>query len=279
MKRFFDVVSLENNEIKKVRIDNRDSQSVFPVPLIGQVYYDTTLNRLRCYNGTRWEDADAKNAMEFLNGDGLIDYINESGVIRTINNNRLTNSTFHLGSTLITLGELTSHVEGLTLSVSTIDGTLNNTFYFGDKGAILTSNLKETENIELQVKNFENNALANIRTKNTITKKVEAEEEQRASVFYNKDINKWQLTYINSSGEIFTNTIARTFTTHFGNGMSNEFTIHHNLNTKNLAITVREAKTEGEVVLADVILLNDNSVKISTSIIPALNEFAITIVG
>ena len=77
-----DDVSLSNNEIKDVVIDNQSFAPVTPNP--GQIYYDTSNNNTYIYNGTAWEDinndeVDLDDAYD-NDADKQIDVDNASGL-------------------------------------------------------------------------------------------------------------------------------------------------------------------------------------------------------
>lgn len=68
------------------------------------------------------------------------------------------------------------------------------------------------------------------------------------------------------------------YTANIGNGSATEFTLTHNLNTKDIAVGIEEVAT-GEMVFADVQKINTNSLKVLFATAPAANQFRATIVG
>ena len=52
MSKFYTYIDLKKNELRKARVENLASAPAAPVE--GQIYYDTTLQKLGFYNGTGW---------------------------------------------------------------------------------------------------------------------------------------------------------------------------------------------------------------------------------
>jgi len=63
-----------------------------------------------------------------------------------------------------------------------------------------------------------------------------------------------------------------------GNGVATEFTVNHNLNTKDLAINIEEVAT-GETVLTDIQKVDVNNIKVLFAVAPTSNQFRVTVVG
>jgi hypothetical protein len=124
------------NQIINVVVHNEAELSLISNPREGQIAYSTSNHRLYYYNGTRWEGADAIDALENLNGDTLIDYINDPETIQTINNDRLTNSTITLGTTTVALGGSSNDIAGATINSITLS---RNTSGYSISGGLTTS--------------------------------------------------------------------------------------------------------------------------------------------
>jgi len=107
--------NFNRNQIINAVVDNR-LRSTIPEPREGQIAYDTDSKRVYYWNGDVWEGSDAINAMDKLDGSGLVDYINGVSTTTTINNNRLTHNNITLGTTNIALGGTKTNLEGLTIN-------------------------------------------------------------------------------------------------------------------------------------------------------------------
>ena len=68
------------------------------------------------------------------------------------------------------------------------------------------------------------------------------------------------------------------YTANIGNGTATEFTLTHNLNTKDIAVGIEEVAT-GEMVWADIIKTSVNAIKVMFGQAPASNQYRATVVG
>ena len=67
----------------------------------------------------------------------------------------------------------------------------------------------------------------------------------------------------------------------FGDGAATTFTIPHNLNTRDVTVTIRETGTPYGLVFADIdfSLLNSIKIIVSSNNIPSNNQYTATIIG
>jgi len=68
------------------------------------------------------------------------------------------------------------------------------------------------------------------------------------------------------------------YVANIGNGVATEFTLTHNLGTKDLAIGIEEVAT-GEMVITDILKVDTNRIKVLFGVAPSSNQFRITVVG
>ncbi|HZK25079.1 MAG TPA: hypothetical protein VFC74_06795, partial [Oscillospiraceae bacterium] len=68
------------------------------------------------------------------------------------------------------------------------------------------------------------------------------------------------------------------YTANIGNGTATEFTLTHNLNTKDLTVGIEEVAT-GEMVWTDIVKISVNAIKVLFAQAPASNQYRATVVG
>lgn len=74
------------------------------------------------------------------------------------------------------------------------------------------------------------------------------------------------------------NVKASKYAASIGNGSATEFTITHNLGTKDLTINIEEVAT-GEIVITDILKVDINNIKILFAAAPTSSQFRVTITG
>lgn len=96
---------------------------------------------------------------------------------------------------------------------------------------------------------------------------------------YNVSTNRWQTTFGDVSGALITLPLTNKFTTMIGNGVDTTFTVTHNLNTKDVVVTIRETGGDYEVVYTDVQITNENYIDVLFAAAPNAAQYTVTIVG
>lgn len=69
------------------------------------------------------------------------------------------------------------------------------------------------------------------------------------------------------------------FAANVGDGVNTVFNINHGLNTMDIALTLREAASPYEVVMADMQLIDANNVQLLFAVAPTSNQYRLTVVG
>jgi len=198
-------------------------------------------------------------------------------------------------------------------------GTSSTVFQVNSAGGVkLKSVNMSTENLELVLRNEADNAYASLRVNNLyvegttttinsnevnigdsevllnsdITLAAENQDggisikrfdgilEHPAKITFIESVGKWQTTNINA-GNAVNKWLTNKFVATFGDGVLTNFTITHNLNTRDLAVTIRETAGDYGLVYADIDFsdLNAIGINVSTTSVPATNQYTVTIVG
>lgn len=100
-----------------------------------------------------------------------------------------------------------------------------------------------------------------------------------AVIEYNTSTNRWQTTFGDVADTLTTLSLANKYTTTLGNGVDTSFTVTHNLNTRDVVVTIHETGDDYEVVYTDVKVTTANTVTVLFATAPTAAQYTITIVG
>lgn len=100
-----------------------------------------------------------------------------------------------------------------------------------------------------------------------------------ATLDYNNSTNRWQTTVGDITGTLITLPLANKYSTTLGNGAATSFVVTHNLNTRDLAVTIRETGDDYEQVIADVVFTSLNTLTVMFATAPTSAQYTITVVG
>ena len=96
---------------------------------------------------------------------------------------------------------------------------------------------------------------------------------------YNVTSNTWTASYGPTNAAPVTKKVALVHSEDFGNGVASSYTIHHELATRNVVVSIRENAT-GDVVGCDITILDENNVSLTNfNVIPTSNQFNATVIG
>ena len=274
-RKFLTPIDLNRLELQNAVIQNLalDPESAVD----GQIYYNTSSDRLRIYANGSWSDVGAVTSV--------------SGTANEISVSASTGSiTIGLSENLITPGDLT--VTGnLTVSGST---TYINTetIELADNVIVLNSNAtgSASENAGIEV---------------------ERGDDANVSIRWNESSNKWEFTndgsiyaeiasasvvslidgrLVTAESEIDTlqsqvsalasasSTLTDKVSTNVGNGAATSFAISHNLGTRDVVVNVYD-NTTYDTVEVDVVRTDTNTVTVSFAVAPGSNAYRVVIIG
>jgi hypothetical protein len=102
---------------------------------------------------------------------------------------------------------------------------------------------------------------------------------QDVALQYNITSNTWTASYGPTTAAPVTKKVALVHSENFGDGVTTSYTIHHELATRNVVVSVREIAT-GEIVGCDTTVVDENNVILSNfNVVPTSNQFNATIIG
>ena len=96
---------------------------------------------------------------------------------------------------------------------------------------------------------------------------------------YNISTDKWQTTSGDVANTLVTLPLTNKYTTTLGNATDTSFTVTHNLNTRDVVVTIHETGDDYEVVYTDVKVTTANTVTVLFATAPTAAQYTITIVG
>jgi hypothetical protein len=198
---------------------------------------------------------------------------------------------------------------------NTDTGTSSATYTIGSSGV----KIKNSSGTELQVRNNADTAYADLRIKNLYiegdttqinsnivnigdseielntdittaaansdggitVKRLAADNTTRkdAKMTYNNSTNRWQTTQGPSTGTLTTAIVANKVVAAIGDGSATSIAITHNLNTRDLAVSIRETASPYSLVMTDVEFTDANTITLKFAVAPTASQFTVTIVG
>ena len=285
----------KQNEIQNVAVQRLATAPTTPSPVKGQIYFDTTVNRLFCFNGTEWIGADSIDAT--MTGDDIITALNGSSL--TIDNDNL--------SSAVNTAINNSHIQNTDI------GTSSSVFQIGTGGSKLKNNSGEiqirnsgdSDYADLRVKNLtvegttttiysetielaDNKLLLNSNIITSIdnddggiaVKRLDSEGERKdAELFYDTTDERWKTIQGYVEGTLVSSTVANKVIAQLGNGSLTSIPVTHNLNTRDCVVTIRENVSPYAMVITDMEFTDLNTITFKFAVAPTTNQYTATIIG
>lgn len=285
----------KQNEIQNVAVQRLVTAPTTPSPVKGQIYFDTTANRLFCFNGTEWIGADSIDAT--MTGDDIITALNGSSL--TIDNDNL--------SSAVNTAINNSHIQNTDI------GTSSSVFQIGTGGSKLKNNSGEiqirnsgdSDYADLRVKNLtvegttttiysetielaDNKLLLNSNIITSIdnddggiaVKRLDSEGERKdAELFYDTTDERWKTIQGYVEGTLVSSTVANKVIAQLGNGSLTSIPVTHNLNTRDCVVTIRENVSPYAMVITDMEFTDLNTITFKFAVAPTTNQYTATIIG
>lgn len=102
--------------------------------------------------------------------------------------------------------------------------------------------------------------------------------EGNAAILFNESLDKWQVTE-GAPENVQTFDIAKKYTATVGDGTATSFVLTHNLNTRDIAVTIRETSAPYAQVITDVEFTSVNTTTINFAQPPTVDQYTVTLVG
>lgn len=303
MPDFLAPINMNKNELQNMRLQNLASAPENPVE--GQVYHNTTDHKTYAYNGTSWVE---------MGGGGTGDMT--KAVYDTDENDIVDKAeTLDDGAGNTATAEDVKNAVSASHAQNTDTGTTSGTFQLdsGNSGPKLKNNAGE-----VQIRNATDDDFADLRIKNLFVegtqtvinsnevnigdnvillnaditsnaqnsdggiavKRLQTDDqtEGNAEVFFDETNNIWKIKD-GAPEALQTFPIARKYVAVIGDGTTLNYSITHNLNSRDISVTIRETGSPYAQVITDVEFTTVNSITVKFAEAPTENQYTVTIVG
>lgn len=249
-------LDLNHNQLINALVENL---AVAPEsPQVGQIYFNTQESKFKVYDGKDWQtlndDISAESIVEAINkSQALIDKDNISGLTEMIDNVSMS------GTDILS-----------AINAEDVVGTIKQDKVEGLSEALASKEPKG------EAKKQSDNALDGAKkyADEKIQELVGLASSEGDTLKELEDLikaNKSELKELSA--------VARKHSEEIGDGVATEITVNHNLNSKDVVVSVAESKSPYSVVLADVEITDENTVLIRTSKPVESKALRVTVIG
>lgn len=262
MTKFLSNLQLNQNQLIQAVLQNSGTEPQSAVK--GQVFFDTTVNRLKVYDGEKWVSS-------ALTGNEVVSLLNQASTkIKTSQIDGFNEA----------LGEISMSGADIVEAINAGDTSINadKVHYEASKSVkqALQEALQATDGIDGKVSNAKQDALrqANEYADTKIDELINGApgdldtlKEIADMLSANKDI----IETLKGATKKYAETI--------GDGVATEHTVTHNLNTRDVVVTIHENQAPYEVVLADIEVTDTNSILVRTAQAVGQDALKVVVVG
>lgn len=262
MTKFLSNLQLNQNQLIQAVLQNSGTEPQSAVK--GQVFFDTTVNRLKVYDGEKW-------ASSALTGNEIVTLLNQAST--KIKTSQIDGFDEALGQIAMSGADIVDAINGGDTSINA-----DKVQYEASKTVkqALQEALQATGGIDGKVSNAKQDALrqANEYADTKIDELINGApgdldtlKEIADMLSANKDI----IETLKGATKKHAETI--------GDNVATEHTVTHNLNTRDVVVTLHENQAPYEVVLADVEVTDVNSVLIRTAQAVGQDALKVVVIG
>ena len=112
-------------------------------------------------------------------------------------------------------------------------------------------------------------------------KRLDADNSTRrdAILKFDETDDKWKAVWGTHTSAVRTNTIGMKYSTAIGNGSSTSIVVTHNLNSRDVVVTLRETASPYAVVMADIEMTSLDTLTIDFATAPTSSQYTVTVIG
>lgn len=262
MTKFLSNLHLNQNQLIQAVLQNSGTEPQSAVK--GQVFFDTTVNRLKVYDGEQWVSS-------ALTGNEVVSLLNQASTkIKTSQIDGFNEA----------LGEISMSGADIVSAINDGDTSINadKVQYEASKTVkqALQEALQATGEVDGKVSNAKQDALREAKEYsdgkideliNGAPGDLDTLKEIADMLSANKDI----IETLKGATKKHAETI--------GDGVATEHTVTHNLNTRDVVVTIHENQAPYEVVLADVEVTDTNSILVRTAQAVEQDALKVVVIG
>lgn len=262
MTKFLSNLHLNQNQLIQAVLQNSGTEPQSAVK--GQVFFDTTVNRLKVYDGTKWVSS-------ALTGNEVVALLNQASTkIKTSQIDGFNEA----------LGEISMSGADIVDAINGGDTLINSEKIQYEASKTVKQALQEaltaTSGIDGKVSNAKQDALREAKEYsdskideliNGAPGDLDTLKEIADMLSANKDI----IETLKGATKKHAETI--------GDNVATEHTVTHNLNTRDVVVTIHENQAPYEVVLADVEVTDTNSILVRTAQAVGQDALKVVVIG
>ena len=286
MPLFLNNIDLASNELQNAVIQNLASDPASGAE-VGKIYYNTTANELRVYNGTIWEPV----GLNGVTADAAEINILDGATLSTTELNYVDGVTSAIQTQIDTKAPLASPTFTGTPTLPT--GTIATTQTAGNN----TTAVATTAFVSTAVANLVDTAPGTLDTLNELAAAINDDASFASTVTTALGL-KAPLASPTFTGTVtvptpVNNTDAATKTyvdtavgsgldkvsASVGDGTTLSYTVTHNLNTRDVLVQVLRVASPYDVVIADIAAATANTVTVTFATAPTSNQYRVVVIG
>lgn len=262
MVKHYANLDLNLNQILNGVLQNSPSEPQSGVK--GQIFFDTTVNRLKVYDGTKWVSS-------ALTGNEVVALLNQATT--KIKTSQIDGFSEALGQVAMSGSDIVDAINGgdTLINPEKIQYEASKTV----KQALQEA-LQATDEVDGKVTNAKQDTLREAKeySDSKINELINGAPGDLDTLKEIADVlstNKDAIETLKQAPKKYAVTI--------GDGVATEYTVTHNLNTQDVVVTLREDKAPYEVVLADIEVTDVNSLLIRTAQAVEQDALKVVVVG